>query len=243
MISLLKKTLWVLIVTGGSTSAGLAQSNFYEVRSTPYDHQMERVQPILTTRSTQPIYGPSLNDVNGWMTQLRDLPYQYSHEWRTPSEVAAARVGDCKGKAVLLYDWMQAKGATNVRLVIGKRRAEDRLTHAWLEWQTRIGTLLLDPTFNWNASIKLSNPRTYLAFYGYEAGHKYRSGDDLLVKRTIATRMPAAPAHGVIHSGKAQRTNRLSTRSTRPVSRIALSARSFDQGPLDPRFYWNRTGL
>ena len=244
MISLLKKTACLLIIAGGSSSAGVVQSPFFEVRSTPYDHQMQRVEPILTERSAGKNYSPSLNAVNAWMTELRDMPYRYSHEWRTPSEVAAARVGDCKGKAVLLYDWMQENGATNVRLVIGKRRAVDSLTHAWLEWQTRVGTLLLDPTFNWNAAVKLSNPRTYVAFYGYEGRHKYQAGDWFLAKRAIASHAPAAPAHGVIHSAKTQRVNHISTRSTRTVSRIALSARSFNAGPIiDPRFYGNRTGL
>jgi predicted transglutaminase-like cysteine proteinase len=238
MISLLKKTLWVLIVAGGSTSAGLAQSNFFEVRSTPYDHQMQRVQPILTESSAYRTYSPSLNAVNAWMSQLREMPYRYSHEWRTPSEVAAARVGDCKGKAVLLYDWMEANGATNVRLVIGKRRAEDGLTHAWLEWQTRVGTLLLDPTFNWNASIKLSNPRTYVAFYGYEGRHKYQASDLLLAKRTMASRTPAAPAHGVIPATKTRSSVGISTRSNRTISRVGLSARSFNEAPVDPRFCW-----
>ena len=237
MISLLKKGLWLSIVACGSMSVGFGQSTFLEVRSTPYDRQMERVHPILTASSSDATYGPSLTDVNGWMTRLRDMPYRYSHEWKTPFEVAAERMGDCKGKAVLLYDWMQANGATNVRLVIGKRRAEDSLTHAWLEWQTRIGTLLLDPTFNWNASIKLSNPRTYVAFYGYEGRHKYQAADSVLVyrkyaRRTRVTSALAAPAHGVV------------TRPTRSVSRTRLSARSFDQGSLvDPRFFWNRTAL
>jgi hypothetical protein len=244
MISLLKKTCCLVIIACGSSSAGLAQSTFFEVRSTPYDHQMERVEPILTERSAYGNYSLSLNAVNAWMTELRDMPYRYSREWRTPSEVATARVGDCKGKAVLLYDWMQANGASNVRLVIGKRRAEDSLTHAWLEWQTRVGTLLLDPTFNWNASIKLSNPRTYVAFYGYEGRHKYQAGDWYLAKRTIATRTPAVPAHGVIHSAKVQKVNRISTRSTRMLPRIALSARSFNEGSVvNPGFFWNRPGL
>jgi len=232
MISILKKTCWLLIIAGGSTSIGLAQTTFFEVASTPYDHQMQRIHPILTERSARRIYGPSLSAVNGWMTELRAMPYSYSHEWRTPFEVKNARVGDCKGKAVLLYDWMQANGAANVRLVIGKRCADDPLTHAWLEWQTRAGTLLLDPTFNWNAAIKLSNPRTYIAFYGYEGRHKYRVTNSLLANRTYATRSPAAPAHGIVK------------RSNRPTSRTRLSSRSFDEvPPVDPQLFWARTNL
>jgi hypothetical protein len=230
MISVLKKALWLFVVACGSASAALAQSTYFEVASTPYDHQMQRIQPALTTSSAYGIYGPSLSVVNQWMIELRAMPYRYSREWRTPFEVESAKVGDCKGKALVLYDAMRLGGATNVRLVIGKRRAEDSLTHAWVEWQTKIGTLLLDPTFNWNAAFKLRDPRTYIAFYGYEGGHKFRAADSATMNRAIATRAPAAPAHGAI------------TRPMRPASRIRSSS-WFDEGPIDPRFFSSRPAL
>jgi hypothetical protein len=233
MISSLKKTCWLLIIAGGSTSAGFAQSTFFEVASTPYDHQMKRVQSTLATRSTYGIYGPSLSAVNEWMGELRAMPYRYSREWRTPFEVEAGKVGDCKGKALVLYDWLHSNGAAHVRLVIGKRRAGDSLTHAWLEWQTKVGTLLLDPTFNWNAAFKLRDPRTYIAFYEYERGHKYQAGNSFLVNRSPATRAPAAPAHGVMAKPR---------RSMRSASRLRSSS-WFDEGSVDPGFCWNRPAL
>ena len=231
MISPAKKAVWSLIAICGSASIAPAQSTFFEVGSTPYDHQMERVQPTLTTPSIYGIYGPSLGVVNEWMMELRAMPYRYSREWQTPSEVEAARVGDCKGKAVVLYDRMQSNGATNLRLVIGKRRDGDSLTHAWVEWQTTIGTLLLDPTFNWNAAIKLRNRRTYIAFYEYESGRKYQAGSSLVANRTFAARPPAAPAHGMV------------TRPLRSASRYRSSGWMFEEGPIDPRFFANRPPL
>jgi hypothetical protein len=231
MISPLKKALGLLIVVWGSTSIGLAQSAFFEVTSTPYDRQMERVEPTLTASSAYAIYGPPVSVVDEWMMELRAMPYRYSHEWQTPYEVELANVADCKGKALALYERMQLNGATNLRLVIGKRRASDSLTHAWLEWQTRIGTLLLDPTFNWNAAIKLQNRRSYIAFYGYEGGHKFQAADLLLVSRQIATRAPAAPAHGA------------TTRPMRSASRFRSNSWSLNEAPVDPRFFWSRPGL
>ncbi len=231
MISLLKTIFCLVVITFGSTFAGLAQSTFFEVGSTPYDRQMERVQPTLTAPSMYSVYGPSLAAVNQWMIELRAMPYRYSPEWKTPVEVELDQVGDCKGKAVVLYDWMQANGATNLRLVIGKRRATDSLTHAWVEWQTKIGTLLLDPTFNWNAAIKLRNRQTYIAFYGYGGGHKYQVGNSALANRAIITnRTPAAPAHGAI------------SRPMRAASRLR-SSYWYDEGPIDPRFFANRPSL
>lgn len=232
MISPSKKALGLIILVCASTSLGLAQSTYFQVASTPYDHQMERIQPTLEAPSLYSSYGPSLTAVNQWMIELRAMPYRYSHEWKTPLEVEFEKVGDCKGKAVLLYDWMQANGATNVRLVIGKRRANDSLTHAWLEWQTKFGTLLLDPTFNWNAAIKLKNRQTYIAFYGYEGARKYQVGDPALAHRAVIThRAPAAPAHGVI------------SKPMRAASRLRASSWMYDEGPVDPRFFANRPSL
>jgi hypothetical protein len=231
MISPLQKALWSLIFVCGSTSIALAQFSFVEVASTPYDRQMERIQPILTAAPASAIYGPSVSAVNQWIIGLRAMPYRYSSEWRTPFEVEIAKVGDCKGKALLLYDWMQANGATNVRLVIGKRRAEDTLTHAWLEWQSKIGTLLLDPTFNWNASFKLRNRRTYIAFYEYEGCHKYQATDSAVVSRTIGRRAPAAPAHGVV------------TQPMRTVSRTRSTSSFLEAAPIVPAYLRCRRGL
>src|SRR6266404_2943775 len=198
MISCLKKTVWFLILVFGSTSSGLAQSAFFEVASTPYDRQMLRVESTFAGSIGHSIDRLSFALVNEWMITLRAMPYRYSKEWRTPSEVGIARAADCKGKAIALYDRMQLNGATNLRLVIGKRRANDSLTHAWLEWDTDYGTVLLDPTFNWVATIKAHDPRSYISFYGYAGAHKFQAGNSLLVSRNFGKRNPAAPAHGVI---------------------------------------------
>jgi predicted transglutaminase-like cysteine proteinase len=198
MIALVNKAFWFFIVLFSWTSVGFAQSTFREVESTPYDRQMSRVQPTLTARSGYTFEGISVALVNDWMIELRAMPYRYSREWHTPSEVEVARVADCKGKALALYNRLQLNGAANVRFVIGKRRVSDSLTHAWLEWKTERGTLLLDPTFNWTATIKVSDPQNYVAFYGYVGAHKYRAARSLLVNHTLATHSPAAPSNGVI---------------------------------------------
>ena len=228
MISLLKRVLLFSIVVFGSTSFGLGQSAFLEVASTPYDRQMARIEPVLIAPSGYMIDGMSFALINEWMIQLRAMPYRYSREWHTPSEVEAARVADCKGKALALYDRMQLNGATNLRFVIGKRHASDSLTHAWLEWETEMGTALLDPTFNWTATIKVDDRRSYIAFFGYEGAHKYQAANSLLVNRTLGSRSPAAPSHGAI------------TRPGRSISRLRSNPWPFDEGPVDPRFFSNR---
>jgi len=230
MIALVKKALWFFIVLFSWTSVGFAQSTFLEVYSTPYDRQMSRVQPTLRAPSGYTVEGISFALVNDWMIELRAMPYRYSREWRTPSEVEAARVADCKGKALALYDRLQLNGAANVRFVIGKRRASDSLTHAWLEWETEMGTLLLDPTFNWTASIKVSDPRNYIAFYGYEGAHKYQVANSLLVNRAVGTHSPAAPSQGAI------------SRPGRSFLKLRSNPWLLDE-PTNSRSYWHRTSL
>ncbi len=152
------------------------------VKSTPYDTQMSRIRPAL--QATKPEQGRqvSLNLVNHWMENLRAIPYAFSHEWKTPAEVESDAFADCKGKAVALYEKMRTSGASNVRLVIGKRTARSQSTHTWLEWSTADGTYLLDPTINWTA-CKTDQVRkdAYLPFYAYAGSRKYRATSATLV--------------------------------------------------------------
>jgi hypothetical protein len=71
---------------------------------------------------------------------------------------------------------MHANGATNVRLVIGKRSWTSRKTHAWIEWTTENGSYVLDPTINWAAcrTEKVGN-KAYIPFYAYAGTKKYRA--------------------------------------------------------------------
>lgn len=178
----LKKILSSLAVCLGFTSVCCsAQPMFFAVKSTPYDRQMARVRPVLTCVASHSAGGIPLATVNQWMNTLRAIPYRYSRQWQTPSEVNAARAADCKGKAVTLYKIMQAMGARNVRLVIGRYRAHDWLTHAWLEWGTVDGNYVLDPTLRWMAAKDKQDGSSYIPLYGYEGEHKYRAFDVTLV--------------------------------------------------------------
>jgi hypothetical protein len=230
MISFARKFLFVAILFG-STSFIHSQPAFFQVASTPYDRQMERIAPTLTAPAVYSNSALSFALVNEWMIELRGMPYLYSREWRTPSEVEISRAGDCKGKALLLYDRMQLNGATNLRFVIGKRRASDSLTHAWLEWDTRFGTVLLDPTFNWTATMKTPSTQTYVAFYGYEGAYKYRATNLLLTRGGSASRAPSSPAHGAV------------TRPLRMSSRTFASSPLFDGGLITPNSFSYRSGF
>ena len=158
-----------------STASCFATSMFLSVDATPYDRQMSRIRPVLLTKSSSS-QQVSMSVVNHWMADLRDIPYGYQLVWKTPEEVESRQPADCKGKAVALYEKMQAHGAKNVRLVIGKRAPTSRMTHAWLVWETENGSYVLDPTFNWMAtrSEQLSK-RSYVPLYAYAGNQKFRA--------------------------------------------------------------------
>jgi predicted transglutaminase-like cysteine proteinase len=159
-----------------------AEPILLSVKSTPYDNQMARIRPVLhTTARTQREI--SLHVVNHWIGDLRAIPYGFSQEWKTPSEVEKAPVADCKGKTVALYKRMQAGGATSVRLVIGRRTSASYQTHAWLTWETNHGSYVLDPTINWMACREQVGNHSYIPLYAYAGNRKYRATKATLLAR------------------------------------------------------------
>jgi hypothetical protein len=175
---LLRKSIGVIAVFLGLISFScFGQPAFFAVSTTPYDRQMNRVQPVLNSGGA-PQYGATSSSlaVYQWMAELRAMPYRYSGIWQTPAEVSLEQAADCKGKAVALYAQMRRSGARSVRIVIGKRHIYDSATHAWLEWQTSEGIYTLDPTFN-EVPIKTAelDPMTYVPFYAFDGEHKYRA--------------------------------------------------------------------
>lgn len=175
------RTGFILLVAacvGSNAISAFAQPNFLTVASTPYDRQMSPISPVLNSPAG-PLAGRTpLATINQWMTSLRAIPYRYSWQWKTPTQVNSDVAADCKGKAILLYAILRAKGATHVRFVIGKRHIADFRTHAWLEWDTTRGTYLLDPTFNRAVErIEAQDPATYIPHYAYNGSQKYRASD------------------------------------------------------------------
>ena len=153
-----------------------AESVYLSVSSTPYDKQMTRIRPALLSTNAVVKQNVSLVLVNHWIENLREIPYGFSPDWKTPAEVEFDVVADCKGKAVALYDVMHSHGAENVRLVIGKRTVASRKTHAWVEWNTNGGTYVLDPTINWTACrSEERRVRSYIPLYAYAGARKYRA--------------------------------------------------------------------
>jgi predicted transglutaminase-like cysteine proteinase len=137
---------------------------------------MSPISPVLNSPAGPSAGRTSIATLNQWMTSLRAIPYRYSLQWKTPAQVDSDVAADCKGKAILLYAILRANGATRVRFVIGKHHVADLRTHAWLEWDTTHGTLLLDPTFNSSVErVEEHDPATYVPHFAYNGSQKYRA--------------------------------------------------------------------
>jgi hypothetical protein len=174
--------LFLLAVIGLSCVSAFGQSILLSVKNTPYDKQMSRIRPVLVSESAREGGEISLGMVNYWIGDLRSIPYGFTKEWKTPAETQSGAPADCKAKAVALYERMQSHGATNVRLVVGKRTMTSRSTHAWVEWDTETGTYVLDPTINWRAYRGRDvGRRCYIPFYAFEGARKFRAAPTRLV--------------------------------------------------------------
>lgn len=170
-----------LLLTVASHSS--ADALFFVVKSTPYDHQMDRIRSFLNSSNHGSSDNVSLDAVNHWIAGLRSIPYGFTSNWKTPAETESGSPADCKAKAVALYDKMQSSGAKNVRLVIGKRTASSQKTHAWLAWETANGSYILDPTFNWSACpTARAGKKNYQALYAYAGEKKFQAAAALVAQ-------------------------------------------------------------
>ena len=178
-----KSLLFTAFFFSLAASSAFADALLFTVNATPYDRQMARIRPVLTASAKSTGSQVSLSTVNQWMADLRSIPYGFTTFWKTPAEAQSGAPADCKAKAVALYEKMHENGATNVRLVIGKRTAASRQTHAWLAWDTQGGSFVLDPTFNWAAcTASQVGKRNYQPLYAYAGAKKFRAASTLVAQ-------------------------------------------------------------
>src|SRR5438552_17612390 len=80
--------VWVAVFSALSVANCFAISLLFSAKRTPYDHQIARIQLVLSTPVPPRRWDLSLLLVNHWIRQLRPIPYRYSMEWKPPTEVA-----------------------------------------------------------------------------------------------------------------------------------------------------------
>jgi hypothetical protein len=89
-----------------------------------------------------------------------------------PALTEARRAGDCKSKALWLYDSL---GDSNALFVIGKAQKRARNSHAWVYWRNDERWWILDCTERNEpiAAESVSSDR-YVPYYSYGKGGAYR---------------------------------------------------------------------
>jgi len=180
----MKKTLLLSgLLLAFAASSSFADALLFSVNSTPYDHQMARIRPVLTATTHSSSSQVSVAIVNQWMADLRSIPYGFTTFWKTPAEAVSGEPADCKAKAVALYEKMRENGATNVRLVIGKRTWTSRILFVNVTATTESGSYVLDPTFNYAACTSAQvGKRNYQPLYAYAGNKKFRAASTLVAQ-------------------------------------------------------------
>ena len=180
----MKKTLLLsCLLLAFAASSSFADALLFTVNATPYDRQMARIRPVLTAPS-HALRDPSLGDHRQPVDGRPSLdPLRIYHFLENPRRSPIRRACGLQSQSGRSLRKMRENGATNVRLVIGKRTSTSRQTHAWLAWDTESGSYVLDPTFNWAACTPAQvGKRNYQPLYAYAGSKKFRAASTLVAQ-------------------------------------------------------------
>ena len=138
---------------------------------TPYDAYLGTVRAViarLDTRSASMLVACAL------MREGRSFHYRMTDPYRAapPAVTEARRAGDCKSKALWLYDHLGDSGAY---YTIGKLQRGASTSHAWVYWRHDGRWWILDPTDRATpiAADSVSSSR-YVPYYSYSPSGTFR---------------------------------------------------------------------
>jgi hypothetical protein len=129
------------------------------------------------------------------MREGRRFRYLAADPYRAqaPSVTGARQAGDCKSKALWLYDQL---GDPNAYYVIGKLERQSRTSHAWVYWRHDGQWWILDPTDRSSPVVadSVSSSR-YVPYYSYSKAGAFRHSATRLM--LAGAGIPAVPAVAV----------------------------------------------
>jgi hypothetical protein len=141
----MKSILLLIVVLLTTELSARAQDSLGRPASgTPYDRYLGPVRSVLARGG-----GPasSVDEVRAELRTARRFRYYFNpaepYIPQAPEVTEAKKQGDCKAKSLWLATKMNTRG---VRYVVGKAKAGDRLSHAWLLWSNGGVLIFLDPT-------------------------------------------------------------------------------------------------
>ena len=138
---------------------------------TPYDRYLGSVRTVI---SNLEVREPTMMLTARLMKEGHRFHYCVCDPYRAdpPALTEARRAGDCKSKALWLYDNL---GDRNALFVIGKAEKRARTSHAWVYWRYDERWWILDCTERADpiAADSVSSDR-YVPYYSLGRGGSYR---------------------------------------------------------------------
>ena len=138
---------------------------------TPYDRYLGSVRAVLSNLDE---HDPTMVLAARLMKEGRRFKYCVCDPYRAdpPALTEARRAGDCKSKALWLYDNL---GDRNALFVIGKAEKRARTSHAWVYWRYDERWWILDCTERADpiAADSVSSDR-YVPYYSFGKASAYR---------------------------------------------------------------------
>ena len=138
---------------------------------TPYDRYSGSVRAVISHVEKRPLNMPRARALMG---EAHDFRYHSADPYRAalPETTAATHTGDCKAKALWLYDQL---GDPSALYVIGKTFKGTKSNHAWLYWRCDARWWILDPTNRSTPIPADSVPEDrYVPYYSFGKEGAYR---------------------------------------------------------------------
>ena len=184
----------------GLDSSAVRELALQPTTFTPYDRYIGVVRTVI---DNAPGRAHSVAAACTFMREARAFRYATRDPYRAdpPAVTEARHEGDCKSKALWLYDQL---GDPTALFVIGKVVKGAKSSHAWLYWRHDSRWWILDPT-NRSAPIAADSVARdrYVPYYSFGKGGTYRHpATQLLLAKEIAVAPTPAVAHGPVASAQ-----------------------------------------
>jgi hypothetical protein len=186
-----KCSLIALAALGASCTAALAEFDLGSpAASTPYDRYMRPVkQTLCSLRGRE----SDLKRAEALLRIGRSFRYSFTDPYTAalPEVTARTKAGDCKAKSLWLMDQL---GDASVRYVIGKARANSKISHAWVMWNDGNAWWILDPT-NTNRPILADRVASheYIPLYSWTKTGSYRHSASVIGVAAVASKARRTP--------------------------------------------------
>jgi hypothetical protein len=180
--------------TSGDDALAVRELALQPAGFTPYDRYLSPVRSVI---ANVPDRGNSITAACSFMREAHAFRYVMRDPYRAdpPAVTAARHAGDCKSKALWLFDQL---GDPAALYVIGKVEKGAKASHAWVYWRYDARWWILDPT-NRSAPIAADSLARdhYVPYYsfGKDGSFRHPATQLLLAQNIPATPTPAVASH------------------------------------------------